>query len=63
MEDKDLQTLLLLLIVGFLIYRFLKKGKVALGSSYTNTEEWEIIRDPKTGSLIKIVIHRKAIET
>jgi len=31
--------------------------------TYSNVEEWEIIKDPKTGRTLGIRVHRKAEET
>jgi len=61
MDNKDFQNLVFLIILGLFIYFLLKRKGIALGSiTYNNEEVWEIVRDPQTGALQKIVVHRKA---
>ena len=43
--DKNSQNLILLILAGLLVYFFLKQKGIILGSTYSNKEEWEIIRD------------------
>jgi hypothetical protein len=56
MDNKDLSNLILLLVVGFIIWKIIQKVQLA---GISNEEEWEIIRNEKTGTLQKIIVHRK----
>jgi len=61
MNDSQLKNILILLVIGAILY-FVVKPRLALGGhSYSNEEEWEIIREPD-GTLKKIVVHRNAKE-
>jgi hypothetical protein len=59
-DYKDLYNLLIVLLLIFIVWKFLKP-KISLAGTYTNKEEWEIERNPD-GSLKKIIVHRKAKE-
>ena len=54
MDNKDLTKFILLLIVGFIVWKIIK-SRIQLSGS--NEEEWEIIREPD-GKLKKIIVHR-----
>ena len=61
MNSKDLQNLIFLIAIVLFIYFLVKRKGIALGSAYTNEESWEIVRD-KQGRLLRIVVHRNAVE-
>lgn len=50
--------------VGVFIFWLLTRPKTVSAwtpvASYSNTEEWEIIRDAKTGRTLGVKVHRRA---
>ena len=55
MKDKDLTTLIILLAIGFFIWKMIQRKTELSGVS--NEESWEIERD-EDGRLKNIIIHR-----
>jgi hypothetical protein len=57
-KAKDILGKVLLLVLGvvlgYVIFR------IASGYSYSNIEEWEIVRDPETGRVRGVRVHREA---